>query len=164
VATLEESRAALVRAVPNHRHATGASEKLADAYLDVGRPADALPILEGELLPVRRQRGDALTLATTLAQLGRAFADCGRPAEAIAPLRESLAIRRRTLPARAWQTANTESLLGGCLAALGQDAEAGLLLADGVRGLEAAADLPQPRRQDEARARLAAFRGGRPAN
>jgi hypothetical protein len=68
-------------------------------------------------------------------------------------LRRALQIRVARLPGH-WLTANTRSVLGGCLAALGEFEEAEPLLRDSLEGIEQALG-PEDFRVHEARERLA---------
>ena len=79
-------------------------------------------------------------LARSLTGLGQVLSDPAlgsgaRLVEAEELLGEALAIRRRELGEEHWQTAETASALGGCLAAQGRVAEAELLLRESHRRL-----------------------------
>jgi len=70
--------------------------------------------------------------------LGVSLVDLGRPGEAEPFLRESLELRRRSLPGGHWLIASAESSLGSCLTAERRFREAEPLLLHGFEGLKAA--------------------------
>jgi eukaryotic-like serine/threonine-protein kinase len=88
--------------------------------------------------------------------VGRSLAARDRTAEAEGLLRESLAVRRATLPTGHWLTASAESVLGDCLSDRGRLGEAEPLLLSGYEGLLAATGPDHPRTR-EAADRLARF-------
>ena len=93
---------------------------LALVLLDRRRPAEAEPILRQLLLIYRTLSKDLPKLANTLSGLGRALTDTGKVREAGTTPARGDEIRRKALPKGHWATANTESLLGGCLTRLGR--------------------------------------------
>jgi Flp pilus assembly protein TadD len=92
-------------------------------------------------------------IAATQQVLGLALLDLGRAREAEPVLRESLALRRGSLPAGHWHISSSESALGACLAAEGRYAEAEALLLHARAGLESSRG-PGHERTIEARQRL----------
>ncbi|MCP3963397.1 MAG: serine/threonine protein kinase [bacterium] len=97
--------------------------------------------------------GHPLTVETLLA-LGRLLEDRGDCQSAVPMLRQALQIRRAKLAVGSWPVDEAANALGGCLLALGQGAEARLLLAgsDAALVAELGAEHPRSRR---VRARLA---------
>ncbi len=76
-------------------------------------------------------------IARTLGLLGRVLVDSGRPAAAEPVLRECLRFDREALSEGKWQSAAAiESVLGGCLTALGRYAEAEQLLLSSYPAVE----------------------------
>jgi serine/threonine-protein kinase len=96
---------------------------------------------------------------------GRARLALGDAAAAERHLREAVALRRAILPPGHWLIANTESLLGECLAARGRHGEAERLLTASYERLLADRG-PDHERTRDARVRLAQFyrARGRPAD
>ena len=74
-------------------------------------------------------------LAQQLASSGLILLALGACAEAETPLREALAIRKKTLPEH-WSTFNTQSMLGGALLGQKRFADAEPLLIDAYRGMK----------------------------
>jgi tetratricopeptide (TPR) repeat protein len=95
-------------------------------------------------------------VAATQLVLGLALLDLGRAREAEPILRESLALRRKSLPDGHWQISSSESALGACLTAEGRHAEAEALLLRAETALESSRG-PQHERTVEARRRLVAL-------
>ena len=106
-----------------------------DTLLELGQPEEAETYC-GELLAVRR----ALTppvpvdVARSLDQLGRCLFDQGNARNAEAAFRECLDIRKQ-VSASHWQTHETRSLLGSCLADMQQHEEAEALLISSCKAL-----------------------------
>lgn len=73
----------------------------------------------------------------TLATLGLTLTRAGKAVEGESYLRETLAIRKKTLPPDSFAIPLTESALGECLTAQKRFAEAEPLLTDGYNGLKA---------------------------
>ena len=66
---------------------------LANAYLGLGRPAEALPIFRAALAVSEKALGpDAADLGFFLAGIGNAYLDLKKPADAIAPLERALKV------------------------------------------------------------------------
>jgi tetratricopeptide (TPR) repeat protein len=118
------------------------------------RAGEAVPLME-EALRLQRQllEGEHPDLAQTLTLLGSVRLDLGETREAEPLLRDALAIRRAKLPGN-WLTANTASVLGGCLVALERFDEAEALLVESLPAIEAALG-PRDFRSRDARERLA---------
>jgi serine/threonine-protein kinase len=76
-------------------------------------------------------------IAGSLTWLGKLLTDRGNAQAGEPLLREALEIRRRTLAAGDWQTAETESFLGACQAALQRYEEAEPLLVESYATLKA---------------------------
>ncbi len=84
----------------------------------------------------RRQLGDRHTnVGISLAGLARLHVSNGEPGSAEPLLREAFEIFESTLPEDHWRTAEVKSLIGGCLLARAQFADAEPLLLDGYRGM-----------------------------
>lgn len=83
-----------------------------------------------QALEMRRKklRPGHLDIAHSLIALGQLLTDKGTPRDAESLLREGLEIRQKALVRRDWRTAEAESVLGGCLAALKKYDEAEPLL------------------------------------
>ena len=105
-----------------------------------------------------------ISLAETLALLGRILVAKEETKEAAALLRECLAIRRHALSPDHWLVAETESLLGDCLARQGLYAEAEPLLLESLAAI-AASGPSQPLRTVQALERIVDLydRWGKPA-
>jgi len=86
----------------------------------------------------------------------RRLLDLGRPREAEPLLRESLELRRQSLPPGHWLISSSESMLGACLTAEGRYAEAEALLLRAHAGLESSRGHDHER-TIEARRRLVAL-------
>jgi tetratricopeptide (TPR) repeat protein len=107
---------------------------------------DALALQRAVLEAQHPDLAQALTLAGSL------HVDRGAPEKAEPLLREALSIRQTKLPGN-WLTYNTQSVLGGCLCALGRKDEAEPLLTESQAALEKALG-PEDYRVREARARV----------
>jgi hypothetical protein len=113
-----------------------------------------LPLLREVLDKRRRQRlTQPLDFAAPVAYLGRVLTDLDHAAEAEQHLREGLALEEKLRPVGHRSTANTRSLLGGCLARQKKFADAEPLLLQGYQGLAQAKATP-PKRLREALERL----------
>jgi tetratricopeptide (TPR) repeat protein len=112
----------------DHADTLGTIHNLAALDLERRQYARAEALLR-EAIRGRRRRGvEPLDLAGSLALLGRLLLETERHREAEPSLHEALAIRRKSLAQGDWQTAYTESLLGGCLIPQGRFTEAEPLL------------------------------------
>ena len=85
---------------------------------------------------------DTQEIANTLSSLGWALTDLEKPHEAEPILRGAMAIHRKVLPKGHWGTANSESLLGACLAKQGRFAEAGPMLLASYEVIASAPGVP----------------------
>jgi len=95
-------------------------------------------------------------VAAALQVAGLSLVDLGRPREAEPLVRESLELRRKSLPPGHWLIASSESVLGACLTAEGRYREAEALLLRAHAALESSRDRDHERTV-EARQRLAAL-------
>lgn len=86
--------------------------------------------------------------AAPLTSLGTLLVDTERAAEALPLLREAVALREARLPRGNWRLETARSALGGCLQALGRDAEAGPLLRSSYEALRKDMGETHPRTQD----------------
>jgi len=104
---------------------------LLDAYLQAGKKAEAVKLLE-ELVADARTRlpKGSPQLAQELINMSEPLLRSGAFAEAEPLLRECLAIREKTLP-DLWKTFSTGSMLGGALLGQKKYAEAEPLLLKG---------------------------------
>ncbi|MBK7644052.1 MAG: serine/threonine protein kinase [Planctomycetes bacterium] len=118
--------------------------------------AAALEALAIQRVALEAQHPD---LAQALTLAGALQVERGVPLQAEPLLREAFAIRQAKLPGN-WLTSNTQSVLGGCLCALGQFEEAEPLLTESLGALEGALG-EQDYRVREARARLEALRAAK---
>jgi tetratricopeptide (TPR) repeat protein len=96
----------------------------------------ALGLMETERSPLRL---DAWVL------LGRTLLATGRPMDAASRFRATLAEYRSVLPAGHWRIAQSEALLGECLAAMGDREQAEGLLATASERLERSLGSSDPR-------------------
>jgi tetratricopeptide (TPR) repeat protein/tRNA A-37 threonylcarbamoyl transferase component Bud32 len=116
-----------------HPHVAEAQRGVAAALVAQGRLDEARPLAEDALARQRRRlRPGHPEIATTLLVVAASAPSHAEPA-----LREALAIRRAALAADHPAVACAESLLGACLAARGQIAEAIPLLRQGAETLQA---------------------------
>jgi hypothetical protein len=96
---------------------------------------------------------DSEYLTYPMADWGLLLLKKGEPERAEPLLREAWRIRREKLLAGDWRTANAQSLLGECLAAMGKYEEAEPLLLDGYHALHASPET-SPGLVDEAIRRI----------
>jgi serine/threonine-protein kinase len=165
---LGEARATYERALalrlkilgPEHPDVAFTELNYADLLSQLGEQEPALALIDrilskrGRVLPESHPM-----VAAALTVGGRARMKSGDLAGAERDLRESVALRRRLLPSGHWLIANTESILGECLAARAKSAEAGRLLEASYQALLASRG-PDHERTREARDRLERFRAG----
>jgi eukaryotic-like serine/threonine-protein kinase len=110
---------------------------LLDGYVKAGRTKDAATLIDQMLADARKLfPKDSPLLAERLAQFGLTLLRARGFAEAEPLLRECLAIRLKKAP-DAWNTFNTQSLLGGALLGQKKYAEAEPLLVKGYQGMKA---------------------------
>jgi len=109
---------------------------LVDAYKLTGKTAEAARVIE-EILAVSRKElpTESPELAQRLASLSATLLEINRFSDAEPIMRESLAIREKTMP-DAWQTFNTQSLIGAALMGQKKYADAEPLLLKGFEGLK----------------------------
>jgi serine/threonine protein kinase/Tfp pilus assembly protein PilF len=114
---------------------------------------EAQGLLE-ECLQIQRQALAEVDprLADTLVALGRTYMEQGQAKLAEPCLREASEIRHQALEGH-WLTANVDSLLGACLVARGEYAQAEPLLLKAYKGLRTARGTPAARRE-QARERI----------
>lgn len=112
------------------------------ALLEVRRSAEAVPLFE-ELIAAHRKayHAEPAKLAAELARIAAALIHGGLHELAEPMLRESLAIRSKAEP-DAWQTFNTQSLLGAALLGQKRYADAEVMLLRGYEGLKAREQTP----------------------
>ncbi len=147
-----------------HRQALGSDHpdlafpltNLARLLHERGELEEAEALLREGLELRRRKVPDHPSLATSLVWLGNLLIDRGGAAAAEPLLREAVEIRRRAYGEGSWRAAESEGVLGRCLAALGEaeDAERLLLASHGVIAEQKGDDDPRSR---AARQRLADF-------
>jgi len=125
---------------------------------DRGEWAESLPLLieEYEIHKAQRTEG-AVENAADLTDIGEAELQLKRYEDARKALEEAVVLREKGLPATAWQTAYSRSLLGAALAGLGRREEAEPLLTASAAALAASPDAPA-RIKSVAKARAAALR------
>jgi len=119
----------------------------AEHLLDQGELPQAEEALR-EVSRIPRQNfppGNLRPLGESLAALGWVLTKQGRAQEGEPFLQEGLEICRKYLPEKHWATAEAKNRLGGCLAALGQFADAEKLLVTSYHALEIAPGVPPPR-------------------
>jgi serine/threonine-protein kinase len=118
---------------PEHAAVATDRHNLAGLLFRSGAFDEAEELYREALRVRRRTLGDGHRLtADTLFGLGWLLADRGPPERAEAPLREGLDLWRQW-PEKEWvKVASTQSLLGGCLTALGRYAEAEPLLLESL--------------------------------
>jgi tetratricopeptide (TPR) repeat protein len=121
---------------------------LATSYAKVGRTADSMRIIEGDLEKFRGYYpAGSPEIASRLAFYGNMLSESGAFKESVSLLRECLQIRETTQP-NAWTTYSVRSLLGGALLGTARAeanaeekakivAEAESLLVSGYEGLKA---------------------------
>jgi serine/threonine protein kinase len=138
---LEEAHRASAR-LPNLRWV---GRQLVDAYIKVGRSAEAVKLVQEQLAEVRKiLPKDSPQLADVLALDCHVLLQVGSYAEAEPLLRECLAIRERTQP-DVWNTFTARSMLGGALLGKKKYAEAEPLLLAGYQGMkQTEATIPLP--------------------
>jgi serine/threonine protein kinase/tetratricopeptide (TPR) repeat protein len=111
--------------------------ELLDAYAKVGKPAEAMKLLDEVVADLRKLLPKASPqLAGKLAHLGMSLLEIKAYTEAEPLLRECLAIREKTQP-DAWTTFNTQSMLGRALLGQKKYADAEPLLLKGYEGMKA---------------------------
>jgi len=109
---------------------------LEHAYRLTGKRAERVKLIESILNVARKELPkDSPVLAQQLATFGAALLDVNRFAEAESALRNCLAIRQKAIP-DAWQTFNTQSLLGAALLRQKKYPDAEPLLLKGYEGLK----------------------------
>ncbi|WP_412069719.1 protein kinase domain-containing protein [Rubrivirga sp. IMCC43871] len=146
---------------PEHPETLGARVSLAFHLHRMGRFGEAARGATATLRDAERVLSeDHPYIAYAQNVAGFSLCDGGDPARGAALQRTSLATRRQSFPPDHWILANGESLLGDCLARLGQRDQAGRLLTRSVATLADALGDDHQRTRD-ARARLAAFERGR---
>jgi tetratricopeptide (TPR) repeat protein len=115
----------------------GVGAHLLDAYAKAGRPAEAKKLIDEVLADTRKSLPkDSPELGGMLAQFGLSLLEMKGYTESEPLLRECLAIREKTQP-DAWNTYNTQSLLGGALLGQKKYADAEPLLLKGYEGMKA---------------------------
>lgn len=118
-------------------------QSLAVALQEQSLHQQAVPLLR-ELFEAQQraeQHGSRpANMTSVLAMLGWALSETGQAEEAEPLLRQCVDLRRASLPEH-WLTANTESLLGGCLTELARYDEAEELLLDSYNQMKAAPDV-----------------------
>lgn len=127
--SFEDSHPDVIRALHN----------LASALRRVGEYAEAEAFSRRALALARTSLGERNpNLAFHLIGLARIHLEVGNPRAALPLFREALDIRRGHLHAGHWRLAESKSLLGACLLALGRREEAEVLLDSGWRELRRA--------------------------
>jgi tetratricopeptide (TPR) repeat protein len=124
------------RAAKDHPRLKWVSEPLVDCYVRAGKCAQAIALAQEMAPEIRRNYPkDSPQLAARLAQLGLSMLQAKAFTQAEPLLRDCLAIREKAQP-NAWNTFNTQSMLGGAL--LGQKKYAGAepLLLKGYEGIK----------------------------
>lgn len=142
----------------DHPDVTVSLHNLARLRREEGRYDEAEALAREVLARDRRQLGQRHPyVADGLIGLARVHLERGEAGEAEPLLRNALDIREEALPADHWEVAETEGLLGECLAALGRHADAeGLLRESHARLLSVFG--AEDRRTRRASERLAAMR------
>lgn len=100
-----------------------------------GRYTESEPLLRESLQNYERIDPRHPDRAAPLVNLGNVLVDTGRPAEALPLLREGLALREKNMQPGSVPIDSARSVLGACLAALGQRDEALPLLRTAYEGL-----------------------------
>jgi non-specific serine/threonine protein kinase/serine/threonine-protein kinase len=128
---------------PNHPYAAQMYYAWANFLLDKNEFKQAeLELLDALRIQRRIMVKDHYSIGQALSALGWALTKTGRAKEGESHLREGLDICRRSLPRNDWFTADTESLLGGCLLEQRHFEQAAPFLVGGYKGLVAAAGSP----------------------
>jgi serine/threonine-protein kinase len=122
---------------PSHRYVLMLGRQRAELSLELGRPAEAIPILERVLEDERAVRPPPHPrIGNTLRLLGAAYLAQDKAELAELTLRSALA-ELRELPEWHWEVGETESLLGSALLAQGRTEEALPLLEQGLETVRA---------------------------
>ncbi|MEM8557164.1 MAG: serine/threonine-protein kinase [Bacteroidota bacterium] len=124
---------------PEHPHTISTQMQYAGELMTDGRPAEARVEADSALRLATEHLGlDHAITAYGQDITGRIYCDLDLTEAGIPLLRQSLETQRSLYDPASWRIANSESMLGSCLAKTGALAEAETLLARGYEGMVAA--------------------------
>jgi serine/threonine protein kinase/TolA-binding protein len=133
------------RVLPNHPRTSMAMDNLAEVLLHNRKYDEAKQVIDAALVARRKTyvtNPDHPDIAISLEMLGRRSMEMGNPKDAVEPLRDSLAIRKKSLAPGCWVTAQTASELGGVLTELKRYDEAEPMLLKAYQTLEQSSGVP----------------------